>query len=506
MIIGEQYPRIEHEPANVIGSLGQQCIDLAAMSGLILDPWQQYLLKQTLSYTEEQIFNPVLQRAQQKWAAFEVGVVVARQNGKGSFLEALELGGLFLFGDRLIIHSAHQFDTSKEAFDRIRVLLESCPDFDSEISKVVFNHGEEGIILKSGQKLRFRTRTAGGGRGFTCDRLILDEAMILSSTQVGALMPTVSARPNPQIVYTGSAGERTSTQLGRVRSRAMDGAAEEPRLYYGEWSINPHSPLCYADCTEHDEPDIPESYAKANPGLGTRITVEHVEAERRSMATEVFERERLSIGDWPVEAEQWVVIAKDEWFDRKDQTSEIITPNFVLAVDTSPDLKYSCIVASGGSERGKTHVEITGRGTTYDYRPGNSWVVARLLELVDEHKPLFVIIDPRSQAGAFIDDMDLYKVPVMSPTTIEHAQACGEFYMDVVPRRGSSSNLVHMSQPGLNAAVAAAAKRDIQNTWMWDKRLSSADITPLVAATLARWGYLKVRNNKPRSAPWAHIQ
>jgi hypothetical protein len=56
------------------------------------------------------------ERADGKWAAFEVGLNVARQNGKGSILEARELAGLFLLGERLIIHSAHEFATSLEAF------------------------------------------------------------------------------------------------------------------------------------------------------------------------------------------------------------------------------------------------------------------------------------------------------------------------------------------------------------------------------------------------------
>lgn len=502
MIIGTQTPRIEHLPSNAIGSIGQRCIDLAELAGLHLDPWQQYLVHQTLEVSDKMVYNPVLKKMQNKWAAFEVGVVISRQNGKGSYLEAIELAGLFLFGHRLIIHSAHQFDTSREAFDRILTLIENYPPFSKEIKQVANSHGAEGIKLKNGQQIRFRTRTKSGGRGFTSDLLVLDEAMILDAAMVGALMPTVSARPNPQIIYTGSAGEQTSTQLGRVRSRALDEKTEDPRLFYAEWSINPHSDLCLPDCTLHDARDAETSFAKANPGLNIRITSEHVFTELRSMPEEVFNRERLGIGDWPVEEEQWTVIGKDAWVARHDETSGIFTDNFVIAVETSPDLKHSAIVACGGGREGRTHVEVTGRGDLYDYRPGTNWVLARILEIVDEHKPLFVILDPRSQAGALVDDLDTYKVPVMSPTAMEYAVACGEFYTDVIPRKGNPANLLHLSQPGLNSAVAAAVKRDIQNAWQWDKRNSSADISPLVAATLARWGYIKVRSQKPRTAPW----
>jgi phage terminase large subunit-like protein len=47
------------------------------MAGLELDPWQQFV-----------IHNALGERPDGKWAAFEVGVEVPRQNGKGGLLEA----------------------------------------------------------------------------------------------------------------------------------------------------------------------------------------------------------------------------------------------------------------------------------------------------------------------------------------------------------------------------------------------------------------------------------
>ena len=38
------------------------------------------------------------ERADGNWSAFEVGVNVPRQNGKGGIIEARELAGLFLLG------------------------------------------------------------------------------------------------------------------------------------------------------------------------------------------------------------------------------------------------------------------------------------------------------------------------------------------------------------------------------------------------------------------------
>lgn len=64
----------------------------------MLDEWQRFALDCMLG-----------ERADGKWAAFETALIVPRQNGKGSVLEARELAGLFLFGEQLILHSAHEF-------------------------------------------------------------------------------------------------------------------------------------------------------------------------------------------------------------------------------------------------------------------------------------------------------------------------------------------------------------------------------------------------------------
>ena len=275
---GDQAPRILHAPPRV-SSAGADVAELADIAGLTLDPWQRLVLDNALGLREDG-----------SWAAFEIGLVVGRQNGKGALLEAIELGSLFLFDEELCIHSAHLFDTSLEAFKRILGLIENTPDLDRMVKRVSRSHGEEGIeVMRDGalRRLRFRSRTAGGGRGFTCDRLVLDEAMILTDRAVGSILPTLSAVPDPQVIYTGSAGMRDSTALGRVRTRGVKG--EDPRLCYAEWSIDPCTSFCPPDCEEHDAQEVTpdprwkreeydrqlsrlyRSYAKANPGFGIRI-------------------------------------------------------------------------------------------------------------------------------------------------------------------------------------------------------------------------------------------
>ena len=64
--------------------------------------------------------------------------------------------------------------------------------------------------------------------GSPADLVLLDEAMFLPNTAIAALLPTLSARPNPQVWYTGSAVDQMTNEHGsafaRVRRRGIDGA------------------------------------------------------------------------------------------------------------------------------------------------------------------------------------------------------------------------------------------------------------------------------------------
>jgi phage terminase large subunit-like protein len=114
-LVGSQFPRLESIPTFVNSSAGRDAIDLASVAGLDLDPWQRYVLANSLG-----------KRADGKWSSFEVCCIVSRQNGKGGILEARELAGLYLFrSDRLLTHTAHEHKTASEHFRRVLFLIEN---------------------------------------------------------------------------------------------------------------------------------------------------------------------------------------------------------------------------------------------------------------------------------------------------------------------------------------------------------------------------------------------
>src|SRR5699024_5033232 len=134
--------------------------------------------------------------------AFQVGVSANRQNGKGSILEARQLAGLFLWGETLQVHTAHEFRTAQKHFNRVLSLIEATPTLDRMVSRVRRADGEEAIETKEGTALQFMARSLKSGRGITGDTVYLDEAFALKGQMMASLMSTMSARSvhgNPQL-------------------------------------------------------------------------------------------------------------------------------------------------------------------------------------------------------------------------------------------------------------------------------------------------------------------
>jgi phage terminase large subunit-like protein len=436
-------------------SQADDVFDLCEACGLFLDPWQKIWLRRGLA-----------QRADKKWAAFEVAGVVARQNGKGEVLMAREIAGAVLLGEQMQIHSAHQFKTCREAFKKMKALIRSSPLLDDLVYKIWNANGEESVEWKNGARLQYVARENNSGRGFTGDLIVFDEAQILGNGPIEDMMPTLSTKPRAQVWYAGTTGTERSVYLARLRRRAQAGDAG--RLAYLEWSVDPDS----------YDPAVPAFWAQANPALGIRISEEYVADERAALPPEGFARERLSVGDWPTDAEHRVIPA-DRWLECADRRSPRPADPVVFAVDVNPERTSASIAVAGRRDDGMLVVEMA-----EPPRQGLEWVAARCEELDGSWRPLLWVVDKGGPAGTEIEMLEQAGLSVMSPTVAEVAQASEGFY-DLVMQ----SNIRHCADVDLDAAVAGATTRPIGEGWGWARRTSSTNISALVAASLAVWGF-----------------
>ena len=395
------------------------------------------------------------------------------------------------------------------------------------VKSVTTSHGDEAIELKPAPtlifgpggklvrrriapRLRFLARSRGSGRSFTADCVVYDESMILSAEVVGASMPTLSAIANPQMIYTASAGYKDSIQLGGVRRRMI---RRDPALMGAEWSISPHLDTCHRDeiagratnryitCDEHDDRDDPRSWAKANPALGRRISVQHVAREMEAMTTgHIFDRERLGVGDWPEGDEAWSVVSEDSWKACAMADPGGATRPVCFAVDVDPDMLSACIAAAWyrpdpeHDSQDRPVVEIP-RGC---HREGAAWVIPRLAELKKAWRPAAVAIPKNGPAAGLIDDAVKAGIDVTAMSSADEAAAFALF-VSTVRKPVAQGRLIHLGRenaPGLWGSVASADTRDVGDGGRaWSRRDSASDITPVTSATDALW----ILNKKRRS-------
>lgn len=427
-------------------SYGLQAIQLYESCNEIvpLDWWQR-----------EWVIDALGVRRDSTWAAFEAALAVQRQNGKGQPTDAIELAGLFIFKEQLIVHSAHQMKTSREAFRRVAKIIEGTASLSRKVRRVMRSKGEEGFELMDGRRLMFFSRSDGSGRGFSGQRNVADEAQELDGEEMATIVPTLAAQQDAQIIYTFTPPRRPGTHVAALRRRAIAGT-DDRTVYWGWENERPSNPEALARLLED-----PEAYARANPAYPHRITAERMADMRRAINDDqLFGRECL--GFWPEdEADGWLVISRALWNDAHDALSVPQDP-VAIGVDVLTDRTAAAIGAAGHRPDGLSHVEVTGRGGQWDSQPGVGWVLQRLVE-IDEHHPCVLVINDRLLADA----AENAGLVVYRPQLRDVAAWCGGFFDAVAGPDVASRHLRQRGQEVLDDAVRVAAWRNAAGARAW---------------------------------------
>lgn len=486
-LTGAQKPRIDVTPTNISPlyayTRADLAVDLAELAGLVLDPWQEHVLRGACATDDLG-----------KWAAKNVGLIVPRQNGKGSVLEARELAGLFLFGED-IVHTAQLFSTAQEHQRRMESLIRGCDYLVESVvgykgdphgkmtgikvgnSGLSFTVSPDSSAGKREARMLFKARSNDSIRGHTFDLLVFDEAYNLPNEVEAAARPALSAKTvvgNPQVWYTSSAGFPHSYVLSRVRDRALSGDPGD--LAFFEWSA-----------PDGADPADPAMWAMANPALGRRISAEWVADERRAMGAEEFNRERLGI--WSKVGGESAIPA-DFWEQCRDEDSEAGL-DLAFGVDVTPLSDIASVAAASWRDDGTVHIEVI------DHKGGTGWVPARMDELKKAWSPEAMVYTLAGQAGRVVGGSPALQRQMWGLTGREYDRACGAFY-DAI----ASGKIRHLGDPILDeAAQACRRSKGMSDLWHWARADTGADISPLVAASLAYYGLVE-KTNRKRENQW----
>lgn len=498
-------PRVRSVPKSV-RTAGDAAIELYELSGQVLDEWQRECVRDALALA-----------ADGQWAAFEFALIVPRQNGKGAVLECIELAFIVLFDAKLVIHTAHEFKTSQEAFLRIKAVFEGTPELYALVKRrgkrvvgIRSANGEEGIELQSGARLRFLARSKGSGRGFTADLIILDEAYDLPEETLAAIMATITAVANPLIIYTSSAALDSSEVLRRImaRGRREDDRPKDKTLAYREYSADPKANF-----------DDPEVWRMANPATEKgRITIAKLAKLRAATPNDAkFGREHLGIldesaGQRVIDGERWASMADEDSMVWGGVPGRVMRGQVAIAIDVNYDGSRASVALVGRQaimKNGRWQPGPKLQGELIRRDKGTGWVVDYVKEIIRRWGPVDVVLDPKGSPGKLVPRFEAESIDITKVSYSEHVQACGlfeELVMGPIDDHGrhdpdAPKLFVHLDDPFLNDAVEAGRKRTPGEAgeWLWHRR-DTTDISPLVALTLAVYAFIRSEGAEPEKS------
>jgi hypothetical protein len=437
---------------------GKDCVELATAYGVLLDDWQRSIVRGILRESPGG-----------GWSASQAGLVVARQSGKGQIILAVELFGLFALGE-VILHTAHAVKTSSDAFRRLWQIVTAHEDLACRVVRHSQATGAEFVELEGGARIAFTTRSASSGRGLSIDRLVVDEAEDLPAPEVGALAPTVFARPRAQSLYFGTAPGplHDSEAFATMRASAHNGL--NPRLAWWEW------------CAQWgDDVDDEALWVRVNPAVATgRVSLQAIVDDRAVLPIDQFRAERLSM--WPPKSARQSVVSAARWRDMFDigPADDVKPDGFGIDMSHGRDISVAACWIEGDS----AHLEEVWAGRD------PALMVEWLTGAVDRRTE--VVVDGVSPAASLAADLRARRIAVYVTSAAQMGQACGMFEnrANVDP-----PTLTHGGQQQLTDAVSGAVRRPIRDAggWGWDRSDPTAQIHPIVAGTLALFAATRKR-------------
>lgn len=443
-------------------TLGEKALTLAARAGTNSMPWQRAAQLAILA-----------KRPGGLWTHPDCVIICPRQNGKSLILTVRILYGIFVLGEN-IAYTAQRWQTAEDIYKRTWAMIERRPSLLRRVVRHTCSQGRGTIELEGGAQVVFTTRSADAGRGLTkIDLVIYDEAYSLTDGEMSALSPAQLAADDPQTIYASSAVNQDQHPDGHVlaalRQRGLDG---EDDMYFAEF-------MAPEEMDREDE----ETWRYANPSYGVIQNATKVRKLMRGFATAAgrksFDVEILGRGDWPAELvdhEIVPVIDLGVWADLEVANPHLDMDDFAIAFDMPEDRSVLTISAATRRRDGDVHFEVIFHGSSRD--------AVEKLKKVCENKPRSVCVSRSSPALSIVPDLEDADVEVTLVNEQQLAQACGalvdELEVDLVS---------HTGDPLFDESLRSAQKRSTGagGAWTWDRK-GGAVITPIVAATLARFG------------------
>jgi hypothetical protein len=129
-----------------------------------------------------------------------------------------------------------------------------------------------------------------------------------------------------------------------------------------------------------------------------------------------------------------------------------------------------------------------------DWQSGTAWLADRLLALWGKWRPNAVTFDAAGPAIDIADELTRRGMTLTPVKARDYAAACAGLLEAVTSEPPTVRYKPHQA---LDDAAAAATRRALGDAWAWGRRQTTVSLSPLTAATVARWAALHVEAAGP---------
>ncbi|SCL15082.1 hypothetical protein [Micromonospora inyonensis] len=478
-------------------TLGGKAAKVAKALGTPYMPWQRYTADIGL---EIDLDSGLL-------AYRGVDLTVPRQSGKTTTVLSIAVHRGNAWPRQRILYGAQTGTAAREKWeDEHLPILEEARSLRGKY-RVRKANGREAIIWTKTRSLHtLTTNKEQSGHGKTLDLALLDEYFAQVDYRLDqSTGPAMITRPNAQKWRLSTAGTSRSVPFNamRKRGRAAVEQGRQSKIAYLDWCALPGmdrtDPAVWRTCMPALCPAPVRGFCRCSKEWRHTVTDDAIFGELESMAADLseFDRAYLNIAREDGEVDRDPLVPTPEEWELLGDAESIGGDVVAIGIDITPKRDHAAIVACGFDAFGLPRIVVLEHGE------GTEWLRESIEKWHAKLKPVAWVLDEKSPAATLVLPMDRLGIHRMKerredwqrghlwiPTVPQYGAACGDF-VDIV-RQGQ---LVHLEQPELAVAVDGAASRPLgDGLWAWARKIASADISPLVAASLALAALLRYQD------------
>jgi phage terminase large subunit-like protein len=461
--LGATEPRIRSKPVD-LPSKGQEMIDFVEQiinpetnEPFKLLPWQKYLAIEMHRVREDG-----------RWYHSEIGICMARQQGKSTFMALRILAGMYLWGEKMQVHTAHKLTTSSEIFWKIDDIIQANASLAGQFIKKYETKGSQEIKTKNARYLVRANNSASRGIA-SVDCIHLDETREYQDLDIWAsLRFTQMSAKNPMAISYSNAGDQHSVILNSLRARAEAAiAGNNDAIGWFEWSA--------PDVEIGDTPEFWDAVRYSNPSLGYTVHPDNLRAilndDESTIKTEVLCR-WVNVQNPAINPSAWEAIA-----DKKMKLD--IEATTWMAIDLSPDRRSGCLVAAQQIENSDKFKVVLLETYSNPVNIDDKQMANSVADWVKKFHTETVAYS-RQTAGAVATRLIPGGISVTPIDGALYGQSCDEMLSAVI-----SGRLIHNDNQEMNKQVLSAVKLPFKDGgWYLGRKVSNATICAAVAMSM----------------------